>query len=263
MTTLSINVVSAGPLEGEDGLLSKSDPYVYISIDGCDSQQTDTVQNDNTPEWNQTLTFEGVEEPCTKIVSFKIYDEDSWRLDEKIGACTLQLNTLQATPDPQEFEMVCDEGWLKDATIKFSVQTDGSWGNPPGGTGALRVNIGDCTGLDDADFSGTTDPYAYVQIDGCDAQQTEKKEGTINPDWNQDLNFEVENPLTKTLKITIYDDDTWSRDDKIGYCEVPLSELKMGAGEVAYEKTVDYCFMGLVKQATLRFSLEATDWGSF
>jgi len=262
MATISITVISAGPLEGEDGLWSKSDPYVYLTLDGCDSQQTDTVSNDNTPEWNQTLTFEGVEDPATKTLTLKVYDEDSWRLDEKIGQCTLQLGMLQATPDPQEFELVCDEGFIRDATIKFTVQTDGSWGNPPGGVGKLKVNIGDCSGLDDADFTGTTDPYAYVQIDGCDAQQTEKKEGTINPDWNQDLFFEVENPLTKIVKITIYDDDTFSRDDKIGYCEVPLNELKVGAGEVPYEKTVDWRFLGLVKQATLRFSLEADGWGA-
>merc|ERR1712194_330268 len=113
---------------------------------------------------------------------------------------------------------------------------------------------------DDADFSGTTDPYVYLQIEGMESQQTEKKEGTINPEWNQEITFnEIEKPLSKTLKITIYDDDTFSRDDKIGFCEVDLAELKADE-EKTYELGVDFALFGLIKQATLTFKLTAKGW---
>merc|ERR1712187_128969 len=194
-------------------------------------------------------------------MKIRIYDDD-WGKDDKIGECSLDLGTLIATGDAQEFEKIVDDGVFSDATIKFTVQTDGSWGNPDGGSGNLTVLVKSCSGLDDADFAGTTDPYAYLQIEGCDSQQTDKKEGTINPEWEQELTFEgIENPLSKTLKIKIYDDDTWSRDDKIGECEVDLSELKMGEGPKDYDMGVDFMLFGLIKTASLKFTLEADGWG--
>lgn len=68
--------------------------------------------------------------------------------------------------------------------------------------------------------------------------------------------------MSKTLKIVIYDHDTFSRDDKIGACEVDLADLKMDAGPKDYELPVDWCLFGLMKQAVLSFSLEADGWGN-
>lgn len=261
MTTIIVNVISANNLKDADGPFNGSDPYAYITLDGCDAQRTATVSGTSDPEWNETLTFEGVEAPASKVMKIRVYDDD-WGKDDKIGECTLDLGTLVATADPQEFEKIVDDGIFSDATFKFTVQTDGSWGNPEGGAGNLTVLVKSCAGLDDADFAGTTDPYAYLTIDGCEPQQTEKKDGTINPEWNQELTFEgIENPLSKTLKFTIYDDDTFSRDDKIGYCEVDLAELKMGEGTKNYEMGVDFTLFGLIKTATISFSLTADGWG--
>ena len=73
-------------------------------------------------------------------------------------------------------------GWFTDAKIHFEVCSDGTWGNTSNGhKGDLKVTIQKCEGLDDADYAGTTDPYAYITIDGCDPQQTTKKSGTLNP----------------------------------------------------------------------------------
>eukprot|EP00929_Paragymnodinium_shiwhaense_P100274 TRINITY_DN624_c0_g1_i2.p1 TRINITY_DN624_c0_g1~~TRINITY_DN624_c0_g1_i2.p1 ORF type:complete len:233 (+),score=73.97 TRINITY_DN624_c0_g1_i2:70-768(+) len=227
MPDFTVTIKSAKNLENADGPFSGSDPYVYLKLDGSDSKQTSTVNADCSPEWNEDLVFEGVEMPGSKILEFGVYDDDTFK-DDKIGSYKLDLSTLIATTDPQDFDVIVDDGVFSDATLQFSITTDGSWGNPPGGSGNLSVMVKTCTGLDDADFAGTTDPYCYVQIEGCDSQQTEKKEGTVNPEWNQELVFEgIECPLSKTIKFTIYDDDTFSRDDKIGYCEVKLSDLLM------------------------------------
>lgn len=262
MATITVTVVAATNLEDSDGPFSGSDPYVYITLDGCDAQKTATISGSSNPEWNETLTFEGVESPASKVMSLRIYDDD-WGRDDKIGECVLDLGKLVATSEPQEIERVVDDGIFSDATMKFVVQIDGSWGNPEGGAGNLKVTVHSCTGLDDADFSGTTDPYAYCMIEGCESLQTQKLEGTVNPEWEEELNFEgIENPLSKTLKIKIYDDDTWSRDDKIGECEVDLADLKMGEGPKDYELGVDWMLFGLVKQATIKLTLEADGWGN-
>jgi len=261
MATIKVNVVRATNLADNDGPFNGSDPYVYITLDGCEAQRTATSSGSD-PEWNEELTFEGVESPASKVMNIRIYDDD-WGRDDKIGDFNLDLGKLPCSGDPQEFNVVVDDGIFSDANLEFTVQTDGTFGNPEGGMGNLTVLVKSCTGLDDADFSGTTDPYALVSIDGCDSQQTEKLEGTINPEWNQELNFEIENPLSKTLKIKIYDDDTWSRDDKIGECEVDLAELKMGEGSKDYELGVDFALFGMIKTATLSFTLTWDGWGNY
>jgi len=260
MAQIVVTVIGTENLADADGPFNGSDPYVYITLDGCEPLRT-TTSHDENPQWNEELTFEGVEMPASKIMNLRIYDDD-WGRDDKIGEFNLDLGKLPCTGEAQEFDVIVDDGIFSDAHLKFNVTTDGSFGNPEGGMGNLTVLVKSCAGLDDADFSGTTDPYALVSIDGCESQQTEKQEGTINPEWNQELNFEIENPLSKTLKIKIYDDDTWSRDDKIGECEVDLAELMMGEGSKDYEMGVDFALFGMIKTATLAFTLSWDGWGN-
>jgi len=259
MTSITVKVLQATNLEDDDGPFNGSDPYVYIELEGCEPQRTTTVGE--TPVWEEDLNFEGVTSPASKEMIITIYDED-WGKDDKIGRFKLDLGKLKMTAEPQDFDVVVDEGWFSNATLQFQVTTDGSWGNPPDGEGTLKVIVTSCTGLDDADFTGTTDPYCLVSIEGCESQQTDKKEGTINPEWEQEFTFQVQDPLSKTVKFRIYDDDTWSRDDKIGECEVDLAELTVNGGSKDYDMGVDFALFGLIKQATLKFQLEWADWGN-
>ena len=52
------------------------------------------------------------------------------------------------------------------------------------------------------------------------------------------------------------------RDDVLGTLEFDLCKLKMGHGPKDIEKTIDMNWMGMVKGATLYFTLEAKDWGN-
>ena len=47
------------------------------------------------------------------------------------------------------------------------------------------MTVKNCKGLDDGDLVGKTDAYAYIEIDGCDPQQTKCISGTLNPEWNE------------------------------------------------------------------------------
>jgi len=258
MTNIWVTVQQATNLEDDDGPFNGSDPYVYIELEGCEPRRTSTVGQE--PVWNEDLIFEGVTSPASKEMLITIYDDD-WGKDDKIGHFKLDLGKLKMTEDLQDFDVVVDHGWFSNATLQFQVKTDGSWGNPDG-AGDLKVYVKSCTGLDDADFTGTTDPYCVVTIEGCESQQTAKKDGTINPEWEEEFTFQVEEPLSKTVKFTIYDEDTWSRDDKIGECEVDLAELVMNGESKDYEMGVDFALFGLIKQATLAFKLEWEGWGN-
>ena len=87
-------------------------------------------------------------------------------------------------------------------------------------------------GLDDGDLVGKTDAYAYIEIDGCDPQQTKCISGTLNPEWNETrgpasflpnvapapahavshrFTFKIDKPLGKELKVKVYDKDLGMR----------------------------------------------------
>merc|ERR1711979_102220 len=108
------------------------------------------------------------EHPLSRTLKIRVYDDDLFK-DDKIGGCKFDLNRLVATDEPQEFTEVVDGGFFSDATITFIVQTDGSFGNPPGGAGDLKIYIDKCTGLKDADWIGKTDPYCYCKCDDSGA----------------------------------------------------------------------------------------------
>ena len=79
--------------------------------------------------------------------------------------------------------------------------------------------------------------YAYIEIDGCDPQQTKCISGTLNPEWNETFTFKIDKPLGKELKVKVYDKDL-GRDDVLGELQWDLCKLKMGHGPKDIEKTV-------------------------
>ena len=66
-----------------------------------------------------------------------------------------------------------------------------------------RSTLSRCEGLDDGDLVGKTDAYAYIEISGCDAQQTKTISGTLNPEWNETFTFKIDKPMSKELKIKV------------------------------------------------------------
>ena len=69
--------------------------------------------------------------------------------------------------------------------------------------------------------SGIFYRYAYIEIDGCDAQQTKCISGTLNPEWNETrgaasflpnqvaptascrFTFKIDKPMSKELKVKV------------------------------------------------------------
>jgi len=266
MTDVKVRIKKCVHLEGSSLLPGgSSDPYVIVRLcegdEEYDKKTTKVVSNDVNPEFDEKFKFKSIDHPARCKLKFEIWDSDIG-IDDKIGHGHFHLGNCEKTEDEQNFSVVVDGGYFVDAKIKFSITTDGTWGNPVDSKGKLLVNILKCEGLDDADYAGTTDPYAYITIGGCDPQQTEKQSNTLNPEWNQEFEFEIEKPLTHDIHIKVYDDDGFSRDDCIGHIDFPLYKLKEGKRK-HLEKTIDMNWMGMVKGATLHFELEAVDFGGW
>ena len=65
-------------------------------------------------------------------------------------------------------------------------------------------------------IEGNCDPYAIIEF-GSERRETRVKHNTLNPEWNEQFDFEVSNPRT-LLKITIMDRDKFTEDEYEGSC---------------------------------------------
>ncbi|GAB4845308.1 Protein C2-DOMAIN ABA-RELATED 4 [Ancistrocladus abbreviatus] len=85
--------------------------------------------------------------------------------------------------------------------------------------GLLRVKV--IKGIDLAVRDvRTSDPYVTVKM-GKQKLKTRVIKKDCNPVWNEDLTLSVSDP-TLPLKLTVFDHDTFSKDDKMGEAEVDI-----------------------------------------
>ncbi|KAK8551047.1 hypothetical protein V6N13_119538 [Hibiscus sabdariffa] len=69
----------------------------------------------------------------------------------------------------------------------------------------------------------TSDPYVLLTL-GQQTAQTTVKSSDLNPVWNEDLMLSVPNNY-KSVKLEVYDHDTFSADDIMGEAEIDIQPL--------------------------------------
>ncbi|KAK3022631.1 hypothetical protein RJ639_046610 [Escallonia herrerae] len=82
--------------------------------------------------------------------------------------------------------------------------------------GLLRVRIQRGVNLAVRDVR-SSDPYVVVKM-GKQKLKTRVIKKDVNPEWNEDLTLSVSDP-NLPIKLTVYDHDTFSMDDKMGDAE--------------------------------------------
>eukprot|EP00484_Ammonia_sp_Unknown_P019806 CAMPEP_0197024772 /NCGR_PEP_ID=MMETSP1384-20130603/5270_1 /TAXON_ID=29189 /ORGANISM="Ammonia sp." /LENGTH=134 /DNA_ID=CAMNT_0042453217 /DNA_START=89 /DNA_END=493 /DNA_ORIENTATION=- len=107
---LKVEVIKASGLPDVD-IRGKCDPFVEVTVDGCDPQKTETKKNEQEPVWNQTMLFEDVR--LGKNVRFKVYDWDRLTSNDFIGGHELG----QALPDKYNEEKEFDFDLIKDGDV--------------------------------------------------------------------------------------------------------------------------------------------------
>ncbi|MBA0744600.1 hypothetical protein Gogos_007215 [Gossypium gossypioides] len=85
--------------------------------------------------------------------------------------------------------------------------------------GLLRVRIKRGVNLAVRDVR-SSDPYVVVKLDK-QKLKTRVIKKDVNPEWNEDLTLSITDPSTP-IRLTVYDHDTFSKDDKMGNAEVDI-----------------------------------------
>ena len=123
MGVLMIYLDKATNLTNRD-LVSKSDPYCKIQLkqdnwvlDKNFGKCTTTVRKDNLdPVWGETFAFD-IPSLDNMMLTIHVLDEDIG-VDQKLGSCTLPLDTLGLTETPIEIDRIIDGNTFhKDARL--------------------------------------------------------------------------------------------------------------------------------------------------
>jgi hypothetical protein len=119
------------------------------------------------------------------------------------------------------------------------------------GQGVLRVLVRRASGLKGADRGGTSsDPYVVVKI-GAQEQRTRTIMRSLNPVWEQTLEFRgsLTDLLAQSMSLSVKDHDEISRDDHLGNLVLPLRH------QLEYADTKELS-LDLPTQGTLQLQLQ-------
>lgn len=78
-----------------------------------------------------------------------------------------------------------------------------------GHLGTLTVHVRSASGLIKADFYGLSDPYAIVHVSALDERRTSTKKQTLDPRWDEKVDFDgpLRDFVTQELVIEVFDED--------------------------------------------------------
>ena len=92
--------------------------------------------------------------------------------------------------------------------------------------GVLRVKVVEAKNLIANDIGlmkkGKSDPYAIIRV-GAQSFRTKVIQNDLNPEWNETFEAFVDNSEGQQLEAVIYDEDTSSKDSKIGALDTDIA----------------------------------------
>lgn len=110
--------------------------------------------------------------------------------------------------------------------VPLATGVDGSDLQYPIPEGVLRVKVVEARNLTAKDFGlvkkGKSDPYAIIRI-GAQSFRTKVIGNNLNPEWNETFEAFVDNSEGQEIEAVIYDEDTSSKDSKIGSLDTDIA----------------------------------------
>lgn len=95
-----------------------------------------------------------------------------------------------------------------------------------GNSGTLYLRVSHATGLPAGDSNGKSDPFAKFYIGDDDFFKTKTKKKTLNPEWNEETEVNIDYRVVTNLRIVVSDWDFGvEQNDKLGECTYSLADL--------------------------------------
>eukprot|EP00899_Mesostigma_viride_P022424 jgi/Mesvir1/3366/Mv04260-RA.1 len=88
----------------------------------------------------------------------------------------------------------------------------------------LKITVHEARDLIAKDSNGKSDPYVILSI-GNETHKTRFIPKTLNPVWETEVVFDVHDPQTEVLEVSLWDHDYGFRDDFLGKATLRLAEI--------------------------------------
>ncbi|ESO89239.1 hypothetical protein LOTGIDRAFT_106084, partial [Lottia gigantea] len=108
-------------------------------------------------------------------------------------------------------------------TVQKKIERAHSMRRTPG-VGRLLVVILEGSNLKASDQNGKSDPYCEVSM-GSQEHRTKVVPGTLNPKWNNSMQFTIKDLNQDVLCISVFDQDIYSPNDFLGRTEIRVKEV--------------------------------------
>ncbi|XP_077969220.1 multiple C2 and transmembrane domain-containing protein 1-like isoform X2 [Styela clava] len=245
--TATIQLVSGTDLPARDSN-GFSDPYVKLQM-GKQRHKSKVCYRTLDPIWKEEFVFQLTSresldrEPA--VIDMTVWDRDSYRKDDFIGRCELDLGSLEYDKThsftlnlidapgsililvtlqsciPSDIHRSNNElVHLTDQYKLFSTFSDIS------NIGLVEVKIIRANGCKAADLGGKSDPFCVVEL--CNSRaQTHTCYKTLDPVWNKTIKFPIKD-VHDVLDFTVYDEDKDEKNDFLGRLAIPLLRVKNG-----------------------------------
>lgn len=92
--------------------------------------------------------------------------------------------------------------------------------------GVVMVKVKSARQLIALDLTTQSDPYVVAELVGGQQRvRTRAIKNCADPVWDETLMLNIRNPNVDILRLCVWDADTFSQDDAIGQCDIPLREV--------------------------------------
>lgn len=91
--------------------------------------------------------------------------------------------------------------------------------------GKIKLEIIGGENLRSVDSNGKSDPLCTVNLDGVEIYKTDKKRKTLDPIWNESVEFPMISRSRQVLLVEVYDWDYTHDDELLGVANIDLSNI--------------------------------------
>ncbi|OWF43900.1 intersectin-1-like isoform X1 [Mizuhopecten yessoensis] len=152
--------------------------------------------------------------------------------DEDSETCQFQLSHVDRVFNLRSTTQTERDAWCKkiEAASRHYLETEKQKREKThqlrhtGGVGRLLVLILEACHLQPSDDNGKSDPFCEVSM-GVQEHKTKVINSTLNPKWNQSMQFTIRDVEQDVLCITVFDRDLFSPNDFLGRTEICVKEI--------------------------------------